>query len=58
MRESEGDDLARVGRIGQDLLVSGHRGDEARFPEGLAEGAETRAPEDRAVLQDQHGFPG
>jgi hypothetical protein len=57
VRESEGDDLARVGRIGEDLLVSGHRGVEAHFPEGLAEGAEAPPPEDRAVLQDQHGFP-
>jgi hypothetical protein len=58
MGESEGDDLAGVGRIGEDLLVSGHRGVEAHFAEGLAEGAEARPPEDRAVLQDQHGFPG
>jgi hypothetical protein len=51
-----GGDLARVGRIGEDLLVSGHRCVEAHFPQGLAEGAEASAPEDRAVLQDQHGF--
>lgn len=56
--ESEGDDLARIRRIGQDLLVSGHGGVEAYFSEGLAEGAEARHPEDRAVLQDQQGFPG
>ena len=52
----EGDDLARVGRIGEDLLVSSHRRIEAYLPQGLAEGAEASAPEDRAVLQDQHGF--
>jgi hypothetical protein len=40
MREREGDDPARVGRIAEDLLVSGHRRVEAHFPWGLPEGAE------------------
>src|SRR5215467_9025696 len=58
MREGEGDDLARIGRIGEDLLVSGHRGVEAHLPQGLAEGAEASSAKDSAVLQDQHGVPG
>src|SRR3546814_11370956 len=29
MREGEGDDLAGIGRVGQDLLIAAHRGVEA-----------------------------
>jgi hypothetical protein len=50
-----GDDLAGGRRIGKDLQSSSV---EAHFSEGLAEGAEARPPDDRAVLQDQHGLPG
>src|SRR5579862_799157 len=40
MGKREGDDLARIGRIGEDLLVAGHRGVEADFAGRVACGAE------------------
>src|SRR5580700_7046968 len=49
MGEGEGDDLARIGRIGEDLLVAGHRGVEADFAHRLSGGAEADAFEHRAV---------
>src|SRR5262249_62241801 len=36
----EGDDLPRIGWIGQDLLVAGHRGVEAHLAHGVASRAE------------------
>ena len=36
MREREGDDLARIGGIGEDLLVAGHRGVEAHLADRVA----------------------
>jgi hypothetical protein len=56
VRESEGDDLASVERIGEDLLVSGHRGIETHLTQRLTERAEALSLKHRAVLQDQHGF--
>src|SRR5262249_15017627 len=50
------DDLTGVGRIGEDLLVSRHRGVEAHLPQHLAKGAEASSAEGGAVLQYQHGF--
>src|SRR5690606_34931412 len=34
VREGEGDDLRGIGRVGQDLLVAGHRGVEAHLADG------------------------
>ena len=55
MREGEGDDLARIGRVGHDFLIAGHRGVEAQFRHGLAGGAKAHAVEQRAVGQCQTG---
>src|SRR5215469_4759124 len=52
VRECEGDDLTRVGRIREDFLVARHRGVETHFPHGLSERAEAPSPEDRAIFQD------
>ncbi|MGY4301907.1 hypothetical protein ACVWXN_010002 [Bradyrhizobium sp. i1.4.4] len=49
MREGEGDELAGIGGIGEDLLIAGHRGVEADFTDGMAFGAETEAFEHRAI---------
>ena len=55
MREGEGDDLPGIGRIGEDLLVAGHRGVEADLADRLAGGAEADAFEHGAVGQHQEG---
>ena len=49
MRKGEGDDLARIGRIGQDLLIAGHGGVEADLADGFAGRAEPGPFEDEAV---------
>ena len=54
MGEGEGDDLARIGGIGHDLLVAGHRGVEADLADRLAFGPESPAPDDAAVGEDQY----
>ncbi len=53
MRKGEGDDLAGIGRIGEDFLIAGHGGVEADFADGLANGAEAEALDHRAVGQDE-----
>ena len=53
MREGEGDDLSRIGGIGQDLLVAGHRGVEAHLADRMAGGAEAEAFEHGAVGQHE-----
>ena len=53
VREGEGDDLSGVGRIGQDLLVTGHRGVETDLAHGVAGRAETDAFEHGAVGKHQ-----
>ncbi|MGY4482600.1 hypothetical protein ACVWWR_001791 [Bradyrhizobium sp. LM3.2] len=53
MRKGEGDELAGIGGIGEDLLVAGHRGVEADLADGLAFGPETKAFEHRAVGKHQ-----
>ncbi len=55
MREGEGDDLAGIGGIGDDLLIAGHRGVEADLADRLACRADALAPKDRAVGQRQRG---
>ncbi len=40
MRKGEGDDLPGIGRIGENLLIAGHRGVEADLADGMADGAE------------------
>ena len=49
MGKGEGDDLGGVGRIGEDLLVAGHRCVEANFAAGFALGAQALAKENRAI---------
>ncbi len=49
VRESEGDDLRRVARIGHHFLIAGHRRVEADFADRAAFRAETPAPYRRAV---------
>jgi len=53
MREGEGDDLAGVGRIGQDFLITGDRRVEADFADRLARRAEAAPPKNRPVRQHQ-----
>ena len=53
MGKGEGDDLSGVGRIGQDLLVAGHRGVEADLADRLSRRADPEALEGRAVVQHQ-----
>ena len=53
MREREGDDLAGIGRIGEDFLVAGHRGVEADLADGVAGGAKAKAFEHGTVGQHE-----
>ena len=49
VREGEGDDLPGIGRIGEDLLIAGHRRVEADLAHGLAFGAEAETFQHGAV---------
>ena len=53
VREGEGDDLARVRGVRQDLLIAGDRGIEADFPYCRPVGADTAAPKYRSVREDE-----
>ncbi len=53
MGEGEGDDLAGIGGVGQDLLVAGHGGVEAHFAGSVADGTDAAALEAGPVRQDQ-----
>ena len=53
MREGEGDDLAGIGRVGEDFLIAGERGVEAHFGDGAAGGAQASPLDHRAVGKDQ-----
>ena len=53
MREREGDDLAGIGRIGEDFLVAGHRGVEADLADRVPGRAEAEAFEHGAVGEHQ-----
>ena len=54
MREGEADHLPGEGRIGQHLLVPGHRGVEAHFADRLALGAEPAPPDHVAIGKHEH----
>ena len=54
VRIGERDDLAGVGGIGEDFLVSGQRGIENDFASGVALGSDGLAAEDGTVRQRQH----
>ena len=51
--EGEGDDLAGVGRVGQDLLIARHRGVEADLAVALGRGTDAEALEHGAVGEDE-----
>ena len=53
MRKSEGDELPGIRRIGENLLITGHRGIEADFADRIAFGAEAKAFQNGAVSQHQ-----
>ena len=55
MGKGEGDDLAGIGGVGEDLLVAGHRGVEADLADRLALGANSLTFDHRAVGKDQEG---
>ncbi len=52
-RRREAEDLLGVARVGDELLVAGHRGREDGLAEGDALGAHRPAGEDLAVLEDE-----
>src|SRR5262249_22592850 len=52
MRECEGDDLSGIGGIGEDLLITRHRGVEADLADRMAGGAEALSFKDGAVGKD------
>ena len=54
VRIGQRDDLARVGRVGEDFLVAGDGGIENDFACGVAGGANRLAAEDGPVRQRQH----
>ena len=53
MGKREGDDLPRIGRIGEDLLIAGHRGIEADLADRVAGRAEANAFQHGAVREHQ-----
>ena len=55
-RRGEGDDLLGEARVGDDLLVAGHRGREHGLAEGEALRADRFAGKDGAVLERQKAF--
>ena len=55
MRESESDDLARVGRISHDFLIAGHGGVEAQLRDGLAGGTKPHAVENGSICKGKAG---
>ena len=54
MGKGEGDDLRGVGRVGQDLLVAGHRRVEADLADRRAGRADAEALDDLAARQHEH----
>ena len=54
VRIGQGDELAQVGGVRQDLLIAGHGGVEDHLADAGTVGADRGSPEDRAVFQDQN----
>ncbi len=54
VREGEGQDLAHIGRVGQDLLIPGHGGVEDHLAERRTDGAAADALQDGAVREREH----
>jgi hypothetical protein len=54
VREGEGQDLAHIGRVGQDLLIPGHGGVEDHLAERRADGAAAKALQDGSVREREH----
>ena len=54
VRIGESDDLAGIGRVGENFLITGHRGVEHHFSGRVAIGTDGLAAEERAVRQRQH----
>ena len=55
MGEGEGDDLAEIGRVGQDFLIAGEGSVEAHFGRDCACRSDALAFDHGAVRQDEHG---
>ena len=55
VRKCEGDDLAGIGRIGEDFLIPRHRRVETDFANGRARGAEPEPFEHHTVCQNEQG---
>ena len=55
VREGEGDDLIGIGRVGEDLLISGHGRVETNLAGGLARGAKAVSLNHRAVGKHENG---
>jgi uncharacterized protein YqeY len=55
MGESESNDLPGIGRIGQNFLVPGHGGVEAKLGAGLANSPQANPAHYRPVAKNQHG---
>nr|GEU28458.1 hypothetical protein [Tanacetum cinerariifolium] len=58
VRIRQGDDLAAVGWIGKDLLVTGHGSIENHFPGGVTGSADRKTFEDGSVSEGQDGWNG
>ena len=58
VRIRQGDDLAAVARVGEDFLVTGHRGVEHHFAGRVAGGADRISFENRAIGEGQDGGHG
>jgi hypothetical protein len=53
MGKGEGDELAGIGRVGQDFLIPGHGGVETHLAKSRAGGAKSKAFKHRSVGKDQ-----
>jgi len=56
LRRGHRDDLGKIGRVGQNLLVARHAGVENGLAEHRFPGAKRRAAEHTAIFQGQHPF--
>ena len=53
VRKREGDDLAGIGRVGEDLLITRHGGVEAHLADRMSGGTQSEALESGPVGQNQ-----